>query len=59
MAATANPYAVAAAGGVDTGFEGAPKEKVGKGFRFNQKGKYVAMAEQLRKDVSSQSKFCT
>lgn len=50
--ATANPYAAAAASGPDSGFDGAPKEKVGKAFRFNAKGKYVAQAEQLRKDVS-------
>lgn len=58
MAATANPYAVAAATGVDSGFEGAPKEKVGKGFKFNQRGKYVAIAEQLRKDVSHHLSHC-
>ncbi|KAF8316841.1 PRP3-domain-containing protein [Clavulina sp. PMI_390] len=49
--ATANPYAAAAASGPDSGFEGAPKERVGKSFKFNQKGKYVAQAEQLRKDA--------
>jgi len=46
---TANPYAsgsVAAAN--DKGFEGAPKERSGRSFRFNQKGKYVQIGNQMR-----------
>lgn len=53
-AAGANPYSAAAAAGPEGtgGFEGAaPKEKVGRGFKFNQRGKYIQMGDQLRKDV--------
>ncbi|EJD05351.1 PRP3-domain-containing protein [Fomitiporia mediterranea MF3/22] len=45
-----NPYAAqdAAAGS----FEGAaPKERTSRTFRFNQKGKYVAIASQIRNDA--------
>jgi U4/U6 small nuclear ribonucleoprotein PRP3 len=53
---SANPYAsgVAAASSGDGTFEGAApavKERIGRGFRFNQKGKYVAMGNQLRQDA--------
>ncbi|KAF8067886.1 pre-mRNA processing factor 3-domain-containing protein [Lyophyllum atratum] len=43
-----NPYAAAAA--KDTGFEGAPRERTGRTFRFNPKGKYVALANQIRQE---------
>jgi U4/U6 small nuclear ribonucleoprotein PRP3 len=48
-----NPYSSAAASSSakESGFDGAPKEKIGRGFRFNQKGKYVAMGNQMRQDV--------
>jgi U4/U6 small nuclear ribonucleoprotein PRP3 len=46
-----NPYASgAAAAANDTGFEGAPKERAGRSFRFNQKGKYVQLANQMRQE---------
>lgn len=48
--AKANPYASAAATPSDSGFEGAPKERVGRQFRFNQKGKYVQIANQVRQE---------
>ncbi|KAL0581863.1 U4/U5/U6 small nuclear ribonucleoprotein prp3 [Marasmius crinis-equi] len=46
---TANPYS-AASSSKDTGFVGAPRERTGRGFRFNPKGKYVAMANQIRQE---------
>ncbi|TFY80658.1 hypothetical protein EWM64_g3352 [Hericium alpestre] len=45
-----NPYAAASATTLEGGFEGAPRERVGRSLRFNPKGKYVAMAQQLRRD---------
>lgn len=61
--ALANPYtagsvaatAAAAAGGSGkddqgTGFDGAPRERHGRSFRFNPKGKYVALANQMRQE---------
>ncbi|KAF8345439.1 pre-mRNA processing factor 3-domain-containing protein [Amanita rubescens] len=44
---SSNPYAVAVK---DTGFEGAPRERSGRSFRFNPKGKYVALANQVRRE---------
>jgi len=50
----ANPYSAASssnsAGKEGTGFEGAPRERAGKKFHFNPKGKYVAMANQMRQE---------
>jgi U4/U6 small nuclear ribonucleoprotein PRP3 len=46
---TVNPYASgSAAAANDKGFEGAPKERSGRSFRFNQKGKYVQIGNQMR-----------
>lgn len=46
---TANPYTSGSATPAnDKGFEGAPKERAGRSFRFNQKGKYVQIANQIR-----------
>ncbi|KAG6856059.1 hypothetical protein H0H87_007836 [Tephrocybe sp. NHM501043] len=42
-----NPYAVAAAKDLA---EGAPKERTGRTFRFNPKGKYVALGNQVRQE---------
>ncbi|KAK0467274.1 pre-mRNA processing factor 3-domain-containing protein [Desarmillaria tabescens] len=42
---SANPYA-----SKET-IEGAPKDRMGRNFRFNPKGKYVALADQLRKEA--------
>ncbi|OSX63253.1 hypothetical protein POSPLADRAFT_1139188 [Postia placenta MAD-698-R-SB12] len=47
----ANPYASAASAAQDSGFEGAPKERVGRNFRFNPKGKYVQIANQVRQEA--------
>jgi U4/U6 small nuclear ribonucleoprotein PRP3 len=47
---TANPYASGAAT-PDSGFEGAPKERVGRQFRFNPKGKYVQIGNQIRQEA--------
>lgn len=51
--AKANPYSSIGASNSakESGFEGAPKERVGRGFRFNQKGKYVALGNQMRQEV--------
>ncbi|KAF8639281.1 hypothetical protein AX16_010353 [Volvariella volvacea WC 439] len=45
----ANPYA--ASSSKDTGFEGAPRERSGRSFKFNPKGKYVALGNQMRQEV--------
>ncbi|KAI0278327.1 pre-mRNA processing factor 3-domain-containing protein [Russula brevipes] len=46
-----NPYAAAAASAsAESGFEGAPRERVGRSLRFNPKGKYVSIANQMRQD---------
>jgi hypothetical protein len=34
----------------ESGFDGAPKERTGRNFRFNPKGKYVHLANQMRQD---------
>lgn len=47
----ANPYASGAAAAPDSGFEGAPRERVGRNFRFNPKGKYVQIANQVRQEA--------
>ena len=50
--AKVNPYASAAAApAAESGFEGAPKERVGRQFRFNPKGKYVHIANQVRQEA--------
>ena len=46
---TSNPYASGStAAANDKGFEGAPRERSGRSFRFNQKGKYVQIGNQMR-----------
>ncbi|KAI0746543.1 pre-mRNA processing factor 3-domain-containing protein [Daedaleopsis nitida] len=47
----ANPYASAATAPGESGFDGAPKERVGRQFRFNPKGKYVQIANQVRQEA--------
>lgn len=44
-----NPYTSRVA--PQEGFDGAPKERIGRTFRFNQKGKYVAKANEMRHQV--------
>jgi len=48
-----NPYAAAAAASAsaETGFEGTPRERVGRSLKFNPKGKYVSLANQIRQDA--------
>lgn len=48
--ALANPYASTAPPKDGTGFEGAPRDRHGRNFRFNPKGKYVALANQMRQE---------
>jgi hypothetical protein len=45
-----NPYASTSTAFKETGFDGVPKERSGRNFRFNPKGKYVHLAEQLRQE---------
>jgi hypothetical protein len=48
----ANPYASsAAASPKDTIFEGAPRERTGRSFRFNVKGKYIQLGNQMRQEI--------
>lgn len=46
----ANPYASNVSIVRETGFDGAPKERAGRNFRFNPKGKYVHLANQMRQE---------
>lgn len=45
-----NPYESAAASASGEGFEGAPRERTGRNFRFNPKGKYVQLGNQMRQE---------
>ena len=47
----ANPYASGSVTAVESGFEGAPKERHGRNFRFNPKGKYVQLGNQMRQEA--------
>ncbi|KAJ7660043.1 pre-mRNA processing factor 3-domain-containing protein [Mycena rosella] len=50
VAESINPYA-SSSNSKDTGlFEGAPKDRSNRNFRFNPKGKYVALGNQMRQD---------
>jgi U4/U6 small nuclear ribonucleoprotein PRP3 len=51
------PYSAASnnANKETTGFEGAPRERAGKKFHFNPKGKYIAMADQMRQEQQTGS----
>ncbi|KAI0065030.1 PRP3-domain-containing protein [Artomyces pyxidatus] len=47
-----NPYASAAAApATESGFDAVPKERVGRSLKFNPKGKYVSLANQMRQDA--------
>ncbi|CAL1709258.1 unnamed protein product [Somion occarium] len=46
-----NPYAAGSSAVPDSGFEGAPRERVGRSFRFNPKGKYVQIANEIRREA--------
>ena len=45
-----NPYESAAASASAEGIEGAPRERTGRNFRFNPKGKYVQLGNQMRQE---------
>lgn len=52
----ANPYTTVVRTGTGTapaagGFEGVPKERVGRKLQFNTKGKYIAQGNQMRNQV--------
>ncbi|KAH8083302.1 pre-mRNA processing factor 3-domain-containing protein [Cristinia sonorae] len=47
----ANPYASGSAAAPEGGFEGAPRERHGRNFRFNPKGKYVQLGNQIRQEA--------
>jgi len=47
----ANPYASSSTAAKESGFEGAPKERHGRTFRFNPQGKYQQLAEQMRQEA--------
>jgi U4/U6 small nuclear ribonucleoprotein PRP3 len=49
--ASSNPYASASAAAAAEQEGSGPRERVGRAFRFNQKGKYSALGDQLRKDA--------
>jgi U4/U6 small nuclear ribonucleoprotein PRP3 len=50
--ASANPYTSgAAAAAAETDGAQAPRERVGRSFRFNQKGKYTTIGDQMRADA--------
>ncbi|KAG1732194.1 pre-mRNA processing factor 3-domain-containing protein [Suillus paluster] len=48
----ANPYASTSSAAKESGFEGVPKERHGRSFRFIQKGKYEQQAEQMRQEAA-------
>ncbi|KIK80456.1 hypothetical protein PAXRUDRAFT_833514 [Paxillus rubicundulus Ve08.2h10] len=45
-----NPYASGPSIVKDSGFEGVPRERSGRSFRFNAKGKYVQLGNQMRQE---------
>ncbi|KAG7090817.1 hypothetical protein E1B28_009901 [Marasmius oreades] len=47
---SSNPYSFEPSSSKDTGFLGAPRERAGRGFRFNPKGKYAAMGNEMRRE---------
>lgn len=46
-----NPYSVASKESLGSGFEGAPRERAGRKFHFNPKGKYVALGNAMRQEI--------
>lgn len=51
---TSNPYA-AIPSSKETGFDGTPRERSGRSFRFNPKGKYVALGNQMRQEIQMEA----
>lgn len=47
---SSNPYASSSSIKESGGFEGAPRERTGRNFRFNPKGKYVQLGNQMRQE---------
>jgi U4/U6 small nuclear ribonucleoprotein PRP3 len=47
----ANPYSSGSSAVKESGFEGVPKERTGRSFRFNPKGKYVQLGNQMRQET--------
>jgi U4/U6 small nuclear ribonucleoprotein PRP3 len=45
-----NPYASGPSVVKESGFEGVPRERSGRSFRFNTKGKYVQLGNQMRQE---------
>ena len=46
-----NPYSAASKESLGGGFEGAPRERTGRKFHFNPKGKYVALGNAVRQEI--------
>ncbi|KAF8799743.1 small nuclear ribonucleoprotein hPrp3 [Phlegmacium glaucopus] len=46
-----NPYSAASKESLGGGFEGAPRERAGRKFHFNPKGKYVALGNAMRQEI--------
>ena len=46
-----NPYSAASKESLGGGFEGAPRERAGRKFHFNPKGKYVALGNAMRQET--------
>lgn len=50
-----NPYASGSSAAKDAVFDGAPKERMGRSFKFNPKGKYVQLGNQMRQEVQMEA----
>ena len=46
-----NPYSSGSKESLGGGFEGAPRERAGRKFHFNPKGKYVALGNAMRQEI--------
>lgn len=46
-----NPYASGSSVAKDPVFDGAPKERMGRSFKFNTKGKYIQLGNQMRQEI--------
>lgn len=46
-----NPYSSASKESLGGGFEGAPRERAGRKFHFNPKGKYMALGNAMRQEI--------
>lgn len=50
-----NPYASGSSAAKDAVFDGVPKERMGRSFKFNPKGKYVQLGNQMRQEVQMEA----